>query len=335
MQVSADGMTLEEVEAAHEGFAGLTAFYHKELEPYLVEQEQLRSAAHAKLKKATFISVPLGAVALLGIWLLGGFASGWVGYAAAVVIVIAVLGVLAYHTASVSEVTDRVKAEVLHRLCGFLGFSFNPDPSASQLGRFRENRILPSYDRSSLEDEINGEHEGVRFTLCEAHLEDRRTRRNSNGRTETYYVTVFRGLLASFTFPKTFTSRTILTSDGGLIGNFFGGLGKGGERVRLEDPRFEKKFEVFSDDQVEARYLLTPTFMERVCDLADDIGGRLQLAFHGDQLLLTVNGGKDRFEGAGMFKRADDPGAVARIAHEIGLVFEVIHTLRLNAVTRT
>ena len=150
-----DAPTLEQVEAAHEGFAGLTVFYRKDLEPYLVEQEQLRSAAHAKLKKYTAISVPLGFIGLLVIWLLGGFSSGWVGYVAAAVVVIAVIGVLAYHTASVFEVTDRVKGEVLHRLCGFLGFSYNPEPSPAQLGQFRENRILPSYDRSSMEDEIS------------------------------------------------------------------------------------------------------------------------------------------------------------------------------------
>jgi len=327
--------SLEDVEASHEAFSGLATFYTQELEPFLIEQEQLRSAAHSKLIRATAIAVPSGIAALGIIWWVGGFASGWIGYVVAAVIVIAVLGSLAYFTAGVSEVTSHIKMEVLTRLCRFLGFQFNAEPLSAQIERFRENRILPSYDRSSLEDEIDGDHEGVEFTLYEAHLEDRRTRTDSDGRTETYYVTVFQGLLARFTFPKAFTSRTILTSDGGVIGNFFGGLGKKNERVRLEDPRFEKRFEVFSDDQVEARYLLTPTFMERVVELADTVGGELQLAFAGELLLMTVNGGGDRFEGSGMFKRADDPEAIARIAKEIGLVFDIIHTLRLNAATKT
>lgn len=328
-------VTLEDVEASHDAFKGLAAFYQRDLEPYLIEQEQLRKAAHGKLKKYSAISLSAGAVALFTIWGLGGFSSGWIGYVAAVVVVIAVIGVITYHSSSVSEVTIRVKGEVLQRLSAFLGFTYSADPTSAELDWFQDVRIIPSYDRRSLEDEIEGNHEGVDFSLCEAHLEDRRTRTDSDGRSETYYVTVFNGLLARFTFPKPFSSRTILTGDGGLIGNFFGGLGKGSERVRLEDPRFERLFEVFSDDQVEARYLLTPTFMERVSQLADTVGGRLQLAFDGDRLLLTINGGGDRFEGGGMFKRADDPGQVAKVASEIGLVFEIIHVLRLNASTRT
>ena len=32
------------------------------------------------------------------------------------------------------------------------------------------------------------------------------------------------------------------------------------ERVKLEDVSFERQFEVFSDNQIEARYLLTTAF---------------------------------------------------------------------------
>jgi hypothetical protein len=34
--------------------------------------------------------------------------------------------------------------------------------------------------------------------------------------------------------------------------------------IRLEDPRFEKEFCVYGEDQVEARYILTPSLMERI-----------------------------------------------------------------------
>lgn len=36
------------------------------------------------------------------------------------------------------------------------------------------------------------------------------------------------------------------------------------EIVRLEDPEFDNNYNVYSDDQVEARYLITPSFMERI-----------------------------------------------------------------------
>jgi len=39
------------------------------------------------------------------------------------------------------------------------------------------------------------------------------------------------------------------------------------KRVGLVDPVFEKIFEAYGTDQVEARYLLTPTFMQRLVRL--------------------------------------------------------------------
>ncbi len=327
-------MSFEQVEHTHPRLKGFEAFYARELEPFLVEQEALRVAAQSKLKLYSLISLPSAAFGLGLVYLLGGFDGGWIGWVVAAVIVIVTLGVLAYATAGVAEVKKHVKEELMTRVCGFLGFTFNAEPLSAQLEWFRSIGLVPSYDRKSLEDEIDGSHDDVHFTLCEAHLEERRTRRDSDGRTETYYVTVFRGLLARFTFPKPFNTRTVLHRDGGMIGNFFGGIGKGGQRVRLEDPRFEKMFEVFSDDQIEARYLLTPTFMERVVELADIVGGRLQLAFDSNQLLLTVGGGKDRFESGSMFSRVDDPEMVAKIVREIGIVFQIVESLRLNLKTR-
>ena len=37
--------------------------------------------------------------------------------------------------------------------------------------------------------------------------------------------------------------------------------------VKLEDISFDKRFNVYTKDQVEARYLTTPTFMERLKNL--------------------------------------------------------------------
>ena len=36
------------------------------------------------------------------------------------------------------------------------------------------------------------------------------------------------------------------------------------EQISLEDPEFNKEFKLFSDNQIEARYIMTPSFMERL-----------------------------------------------------------------------
>ncbi|MEQ8746911.1 DUF3137 domain-containing protein [Pyruvatibacter sp.] len=327
-------MPLSETEAMHPRLDGFAAFYRRDLEPFLLQQEILRAAAYARLKSGAFIAIPLMIVGVAVVGLMGGFSAGWLGYVPAGIVLLAGIGFLGYRTAAVYEVTSHVKQELMTRICDFLGFVYTAEPSTAGLQQFRATGILPDYDRANAEDEIAGTHESVAFTLYEAHLEDRRTRR-SNGRTETYYVTVFRGVLARFTFPKRFAGRTVLLRDGGVIGNFFAGIGKGATRVKLEDPKFEKQFQVFSDDQVEARYLLTPTFMERTLALAEALEGTLQLSFDDNRLLISVNGGDDRFEGGGLFARVDDPQQVAKMVEEIGIVFQIIDDLKLTLSTRS
>jgi hypothetical protein len=42
-------------------------------------------------------------------------------------------------------------------------------------------------------------------------------------------------------------------------------------KVNLENIEFEKKFDVYSDDQVESRAILTPSFMYRILDFVNKI----------------------------------------------------------------
>lgn len=64
-------------------------------------------------------------------------------------------------------------------------------------------------------------------------------------------------------------------------------LPPGWERVDLEDPKFMQAFQVFSGDQVEVRYLLTPSDMERILRLRKELGCPICLRFHADALYLT------------------------------------------------
>ncbi len=73
--------------------------------------------------------------------------------------------------------------------------------------------------------------------------------------------------------------------------------------MRLEDPAFEEAFQVFSDDQVEARYLLNPGFMQRLLDLDRHLGsGNMALTFHGQEVWISLRQKGDSFRMGGLFK---------------------------------
>lgn len=100
----------------------------------------------------------------------------------------------------------------------------------------------------------------------------------------------FCGLLLIFKFQKSFLGRTIAIaqwSTKGLPG--FCNNNDDLESVELEDSQFNKIFKVYSSDQVEARYLFTPEFMERLLELSDLFNTTgLCCAFDNGQFLLAL-----------------------------------------------
>ena len=61
------------------------------------------------------------------------------------------------------------------------------------------------------------------------------------------------------------------------------------EKISLEDTEFNKEFTIYSDNQVEARYLLTPSFMERIKNLQlNFMVGTIDFAFKDKYLYLFL-----------------------------------------------
>ncbi len=295
------------------------AYYAREIAPGLDAREAGRKAAVTQFIIAGAAGVVL-ALALLAIWRPGATGGGEWGWILAGVLAVGGFGI---GGAILSGTARGVKNELLPQVAAYCGARYAMTVSdASAIGRFRAEKLVPGYDRSSFEDEIAGERHGAAFTLFEAHLRD--VRRDSKGRTTT--VTVFRGQLLRVAFPQNFLGRTIVLRDAGMF-NAFLNLGTKLQRVGLVDPTFEKIFEVFSTDQVEARYLLTPTFMERLLELETLLKGKkARAAFAEGDLLVAIEGG-NLFEPGSMFKPLADFARVEKVLKEIQSVHGVIDAL--------
>ena len=320
-------------EESHPALEGFSDLYDREIGPWLAERDEQRKTALRNAVLLVALTLPVAAVLILSglgkldligqtgqFGVIGGMALGG--------------GAVFLGLRWVKQVKDDVKAFLMGKICGFLGLRYRVDCGGVPIDTFSRLSLIPRYDRRHLEDEIAGEHDGVALHVFEAKLQDRRTSTDSKGRTRTRYVTIFRGLLMRFAFPKPFRGITIITQDRGWLGNFFGKLGRSGEKIALEDPRFEKVFEVYGSDQVEARYLLTPAFMERILALSQQVGGGLRLAFEGELLLISLRTGRDQFEAGSMLSRLDDPKRVQDILNELAILFQIVETLNLNTKTR-
>ena len=313
----------------HRRLAGFDAFFESELAQRLEQQEaeRRRHVRPVLLKGAGVVLV--GLAVLISPALMDDLDGDVVQIAMAVALFGTFLG-LTWVAKPLRKAKEAASHLLLESVCGYLKLSFSPGVGDFDYQRFREAGVVPSYDRKYLEDRLQGEHEGIAFDLIEARLQQRRTTTDSKGRTRTTYVTVFNGLLIDAASPRAFQGRTVVTSDGGWIGNLFGGIGRKGERVTLESPEFERHFEVYASDQVEARVLLTTTMLERLVELRTRLGDTPRLAFVNGRLLIAVPRKGDQFEAGGLFSSLTDRKHIDEALSELCAIFTILDTLALQ-----
>lgn len=310
-----------EIAAALDGlpqdFAGFDQIYASKLRPELEAMEAGRELAAAKARKGYAIGGLIGGLGvLLALFVVGEpFLAILAGMAG--------LGVSSFMGKDLRQIGRQAKSMMVLPVAHEFGLEYEEAPGTLySIQDFHGARLLPGWDRENFEDRMMGKRGEVDFEFFEAHLEKRQTTTDSQGRTRTRWVTVFRGQCLRFDFHKAFHGRTLVARDAGLFNRF------GGDRdmklAKLEDPVFEKSFSVYTTDQVESRYLLTPDFMQRLVDLEETFhGGRLRCAFVGGEVLIAVEGG-DLFEPGSLFKPLDNPARIRELLNDFSTVFHLI-----------
>lgn len=150
---------------------------------------------------------------------------------------------------------------------------------ACDLGLFDGAGLVEPFATASIDDVLVGDAQGIPFTLAELRLY------NEEG------FEVFAGVVGGFRLQRSCPGLTLVTRERGLIGNLIASAGTGIERVGLEDPIFERRFEVYGTNQVWCRTVLTTTMLERLVRLDDLAHARgFRCAFVGDRLLLALSG---------------------------------------------
>lgn len=191
-------------------------------------------------------------------------------------------------------VTPRVRSEVLARVVTFWDESFRYEPArAIAREEFVASGLFAgeAFNAYGGEDHVAGRHGATAFRFSE--LRVRHVKRRGK-RTETH--TVFDGLFFVADFNKSFRGRTLVLPDRAerALGSFgravqsFANLGSDTELIELECPEFERAFVVRSTDPVEARYLLSPSLMQRIRAFHENTGSRLRIGFAGGRVYVAL-----------------------------------------------
>ena len=166
-----------------------------------------------------------------------------------------------------------------------------------------------SFDRYSTEDLIIGKICGLDFALADVHTEDES--RDSDGNTT--YTTIFRGPVAVVELND-LTDFAIHISDNHLK------LFRGNEYVELDNQAFEDKYDVFTNNDVVAMRLLTPTLTSKILEMHDKFGffyeiklidGLVFFRFHCDTLFVP------------------NPGNIEKEAADIAFYFNMLDGMKM------
>lgn len=144
------------------------------------------------------------------------------------------------------------------------------------------------------------------------------------------YMGYFRGVIVEFAMNKNFEGHTIIldnSNDGRKVKidkNKF-------SEVKLEDVEFAKNYTVYSTNQIEARYLITTAFIDRLKNLKTKFNSKyIRVAFKDEKIVIAVHTDRDMFNMSEMFEKSERE-TFMKLFDEISSVLDFIDQLKLNS----
>jgi hypothetical protein len=226
----------------------------------------------------------------------------------------------------------RFKSIVIQRIVNFIDEDLNYDADECiDKSTFMLSKIFTTKpNRYKGDDLVWGKTGATEIKFSEIKAEHESSIGNNRRR-----YTIFKGLFFIGDFNKHFTCETVVLPD--TAEKLFGHLGQKlqslnifrGELIKLEDPEFESHFVVYGDDQIQARYILSMSLMERIVEFRKKTGRKIYLSFVGSKVFVAVSYTKSLFEPR-LFRTLLDFEPVREYFEDLQLTIGIVDDLNLN-----
>jgi hypothetical protein len=299
-------------------------FYDSQLGELLLPFEEERK------KLVTFGYIGYGLLIMAGIlFLLGQInRSAWFFVGIFILIIPAIVVLVIFYNKRKNYVSG-FKENIVHSIIKFIdpGLRYSPYAHVNENDYKRSGLYLAKPDRFNGDDYVEGTRGKTFFCFSELHTEYE----ESSGKNTTWH-TIFKGLFFIADFNKHFHGRTYVYSETNPQLNFFtkmlSSFASKLEKIKLESSDFEDQFIVYSSDQVEARYILTPSFMERLIKLQQMMGAETSYSFVESNIYVAVPISDKLFEPS-----VFSPNNYEKLGdyyNTVHIVFDIIDELNLN-----
>ena len=255
---------------------------------------------------------------------------------------------------------QRTQKTVMNKIVSFFG-DMKYGKNRIKRNDIEESELFSFYSSSSVDDCFHGKYNDVSIRVSEQTLK-RRGRKND-------YI-IFSGLFIMLDFDKVFSGKTIVKTRGILWADVFPWIFlvliymflifslvyskeyvklffsllfcipfifeirkfyANKKEVKLEDVVFSKEWKVYATDQVEARYLLTTAFMERILEIKRRFNGdKIDFSFFDNKLFIAVHTSKDMFETTNLFKSTLDYRTMQNVVYQFYSIFSIIDLLKIK-----
>ena len=219
----------------------------------------------------------------------------------------------------------RLQEQVLPRIVPFFGdLRYQSEPDLKP-GHYRDWMVLPDFNKTYAEDQIEGSYRGIPLKLAEVRL-NYQYRSGTDGRTSTGVA--FKGVLISFKLTQDFPGVTLIRSEGSDMNKRFrldaalsaagGGFG----------------FEIFATSDAPGASLADAPFLERLAQVSARFEAQqLFASFHADRLVMLIDHKEDFFE---MSHRQETNFTqdATRVRDQLGQILAIVDLLQLGGTSR-
>jgi len=274
--------------------------------------EDERAALQKAVKKAGLIAAAVGT----GVGAL--VAHFWGEAAAGIFFGISVYGVVsALLTASKRRnFRSNFKSRVVASIAKRFGLSYDENGG---LGTDEFFEIYDCYiNEQSSEDMMSGEVQGVRVRFSDFYAAEK-VRTKNGTRTDIK----FQGVLFVADFHKRLNCEVRVCHKNSR------NLRRCGQRANMDDVKFEEFFDVYTTDQVGARYALTPLLMQRLTEIYLRLGSQINAVMKEDKIYVAIETWRDNFEPRIDCSLKQD-ATIELYVDEIGALVDIVSELNLN-----
>jgi len=203
-----------------------------------------------------------------GVWVYKNFEhiNVWVfiGY-----LILLFVGLKTLHTIP-EKFCNEFEYEILKPMFEKNGIVYKPDGSLSEAD-VQISEIVSEYDEINGRNYINTGLFEMSYFVITKEEEYTETDSDGNETIQTREVTVFTGWLVKHRFYKNAEHKITVTDNSFHLSDVLP-IFHDNTRVKMDSPEFEKYFDVYSDDQIGTRVVLTHNFMDDLVEIREKFG---------------------------------------------------------------